>query len=493
MANIPKPQMLSLIWSATGNHVEPDAARINTGYVVEMPPYETQNWIEWRQDNAIAHFNQHGVPEWDANTEYQGNLSYTQGSDGIIYKCLLTNTNTNPTNPLNSASWVQAFEPYGAVAVVQNALNAHLANYATLAGIGNTAAARINLSVWSRTESDTRYAALAGNSSQVFSVAVATQPEHAVRLGQVSALLTQATEASLGVAALATNAKVAAGTDDLTIVTPLKLATSYLSKAGNLAGLGNVATARSNLGLGSMAVESATGFLRTTNNLSDLTNAVAARANLGLTSTATQPETYFLRSGNNLSDVANAATARTNLGLTSTAITALSALMQKSENLAGLTNVPLARTNLGLGTAAVLDSSTWLARTSNLSDLTNAQAARNNLGLGSAATRNVVGVINDINFSNSIVAGVGYTVMPNGWIMQAGNAVVNTNTRINFSIPMNVLSIQLTVAAVGTLTDIAGRVTGIGAIDTTGFYAYGATTTGPATLGIHWFAIGYLA
>ena len=31
MANIPKPQMLSLIWSATGNHVEPDAARINTG------------------------------------------------------------------------------------------------------------------------------------------------------------------------------------------------------------------------------------------------------------------------------------------------------------------------------------------------------------------------------------------------------------------------------------------------------------------------------
>lgn len=493
MANITKPLGLSIIWANTGTKDDPGEAKYNTGWVVELPPYQYQNWVDNRQDTAIAHINQHGIPEWDALTEYQGNLSYTQGSDGNIYKCLLTNTNTNPINPLNSAYWSLAFEVYGSVAVVQNQLDAHLANYATLAGIGNTAAARVNLSVWSRAESDARYAALAGNASQVFAVAPATQPEHAVRLGQVTGFLTQATESSLGVAALATNAKVAAGTDDLTIITPLKAATLYLSKAGNLAGLGNVATARSNLGLGSMALESATGFLRTTNNLSDVSSVVTARANLGLTSTATQPETYFLRTANNLSEVPDKAVARTNLGLTTTATTALSALLLKADNLAGLTNVALARNNLGLADTATIGSGNLMFRANNLGDVTNVQAARNNLGLGSAATRNVVGVISDLNFSNGIAAGQGYTVLPNGWVMQAGNAVIAVNTRINFPVKMNVLSIQMTVAAVGTLTDIQGRVAGLGAIDQNGFYAYGATTTGPATLGIHWFAIGTIA
>lgn len=493
MANISKPLGLSIIWANTGTKDDPGEAKYNTGWVVELPPYQYQNWVDNRQDTAIAHINQHGIPEWDALTEYQGNLSYAQGSDGNIYKCLLTNTNTNPINPLNSAYWSLAFEVYGSVAVVQNQLTAHLANYATLAGIGNTAAARVNLSVWSRAESDARYASLAGNAAQVFAVAPATQPEHAVRLGQVSGLLTQATESTIGVAALATNAKVAAGTDDLTIITPLKAATVYLSKAGNLAGLANVATARSNLGLGSMAIESANGFLRTTNNLSDVSSVVTARANLGLTSTATQPETYFLRTVNNLSEVPDKTVARTNLGLTTTATTALSTLMLKADNLTGLTNVPQARANLGLGSAATLNSDTWLSRASNLADLTNAQAARNNLGLGSAATRNVVGVISDLNFSNGITGGRGYTVLPNGWVMQAGTATINVNTRINYPIPMNTLSIQLTVSAVTNLVDIQGRVAGLGAVDNNGFYAYGATPNSSAVLGINWFAIGTIA
>ena len=493
MANLLKPAGLNTIWSTTGTRTDPGEAKTNTGWVVELPPYQTGNWIEWKQDSAIAHFNQHGIPEWDAVTEYQGNLSYTQGSDGIIYKCLVTNTNTNPINPLNSTYWAIAFETYGSVAVVQNQLNDHLANYATLAGIGNTAAARVNLSVWSRTESDLRYAALNGNSANTFSVAVATLPEHAVRLGQVSALLTQATESSLGVAALATNAKVAAGTDDLTIVTPLKLATLYLPKAGNLAGLANVATARSNLGLGSIAVESASGFLRTTNNLSDVSNTATARTNLGLTSTATQPESYFLRSAQNLADIASASAARTNLGLTSTATTALASLMLKADNLAGLANVATARANLGLADTATIPSGNFMRTANNLADVTNVQSARNNLGLGSAATRNVVGVLADLNFSAARVGPSAYSVLPNGWIIQGGNAVIGTNTRVNFTVPMSVISIQMTVAAVGTLTDIQGRTAGLGAIDNNGFYAYGATPTGPATLGVHWFAIGTIA
>ena len=392
MANLLKPTGVNNIWSINGTKTDPGLAKANTGWVVELPPYQTANWIEYRQDSFIAHSNQHGIPEWDSVTEYQGNISYTKGSNGIVYKCLQTNINTDPANPLNTASWTQAFETYGSVAVVTASLNDHLTNYSTLAGIANTAAARTSLSVYSKAESDARFANIVGSSGQVFSVANATEASHAVPLGQINSLLSQATEATVGVAKIATNGVVATGTNDTDIVTPLKLATSYLSKAGNLAGLGDVAVARANLGLGTLATLSDALFLRAANNLSDLADKPTARSNLGLTSTAIQAETYFLRSGLALADLVNKPAARTNLGLTMLAVTQPSAVLFKSDNLTGLANTATARANLGLGSSATLPSDTWLNRGSNLGDLTNVQAARNNLGLGSASTMNTYGV-----------------------------------------------------------------------------------------------------
>lgn len=420
MPNITKPTGLSNIWADGGTKIDPGTAKYNIGWVVQLPPYEYQNWIDNRQDRAIAHISQHGVPEWDGVTEYQGLLSYAQGSDGIIYKCLQTNTNKDPANPLNSLFWTRAFEDFGSVAAVQAQLNAHLTNYQTLSGIGNIAAARTNLSVYSKVESDARFAGLNGSSAQVFAVGVATQPEHAVRLGQVSSLLTQATESTLGVVRLASNGLTEAGVDDLTAITPLKASTVYLKKSGNLAGLANTATARTNLGLGTSSTQNVEFFLQAANNLGDVASASLARNNLGLTTTATQPESYFLRSALNLADLANVSTARSNLGLTSTAITPLASLMQKSENLAGLANVATARSNLGLGTAAVSAQEQFLWRANNLADLTNAQTARNNLGLGNLSTRNVFGVPGNLDFTNVPGFGAGYARIPGGITFQWG-------------------------------------------------------------------------
>ncbi|UOL48502.1 hypothetical protein QGX12_gp142 [Pseudomonas phage Kremar] len=419
MANITKPLGLSNVWANGGTKIDPGAAKVNIGWVVQLPPYEYQNWVDNRQDQAIAHISQHGVPEWDGVTEYQGLLSYTQGSDGIIYKCIQTNTNKDPSNTLNSQYWAVAFETYGSVAAVQAQLNAHITNYQTLSGVGNPAAARANLSVYSKAESDARYASLNGNSAQVFAVGIATQPEHAVRLGQVASLLTQATESNLGVVRLATTGITEAGTDDLTAITPLKGAAVYLKKSGNLAGLTNVVTARANLGLGSMALESGTSFLRAVNNLGELTNATVARQNLGLTSTATQPETYFLRVANNLGDLTSASVARSNLGLTSTATTPISAFLLAGNNLGDLTNAGVARNNLGLGDMATLSSGLFMFRQNNLGDVANVQSARNNLGLGNAATMNVFGAPG-LDFTASL-APTGWTTLPNGLIMQWGN------------------------------------------------------------------------
>ena len=62
---------------------------------------------------------------------------------------------------------------------------------------------------------------------------------------------------------------------------------SYLSKAGNLSGLASTSTARTNLGLGTMATATATDYLSKAGNLSGLADASESRTNLGLGTMAT--------------------------------------------------------------------------------------------------------------------------------------------------------------------------------------------------------------
>jgi hypothetical protein len=386
MANIPKPTNLNTIWASTGTRVDPGVTKTNIGWVVQLPPYEYQNWAMNRSDTAIAHINQHGIPEWDANTEYQGNLSYSQGSDGLIYKCIQTNTNLDPTNTNNNLSWVRAFEEYGSVQVVQASLTAHLTNYATLSGISNIVAARANLSVYSKAEGDTRYAFKGGDNATPFLVGTATNPQHAVPLSQINSLLSPATESAYGTTQYATVSETETGAIDTKAVTPLKGATIYLKKSGNLSGLGNIATARTNLGLTSLAT--------------------------------TDPATVLF----------------------------------KADNLAGLASQSAARTNLGLGSIAVESSGTFLKASNNLSELTNAQAARNNLGLGSAATRNVVGVANDLNYSFNLSTTSGFMRHPNGMVDQWGIGPFLGNDQgvvINLQVPGIIMSVQVTGAGTG--------------------------------------------
>ena len=320
MALIVKPTGLEKIWASGGVKETPADSKITQGHVVELPAYQYVNWLVNKQDTFIAHVNQVGIPVWDAVTEYIGGKSYVQGTDGVVYKALLTNTNVVPSNPLNSATWVKAFEDFGSVAALTVTVNDLSTNYSTLAGIANTAAARNNLSVYSKTESDARFAPVLGNAANTFLVANATNDSHAINRGQLLSLLNQATEAASGVAAIATQSESDVGTNDTKILTPKK------------------ATAT---------------FVKRSNNLSDLTNATAARTNLGLTSTATTDLTSFLLKADSLAGIGNPAAARTNLGLGSAATLPSTDFLLKSSNLSDLTDKPTARSNLGLGNAAI--------------------------------------------------------------------------------------------------------------------------------------------
>lgn len=171
-------------------------------------------------------------------------------------------------------------------------------------------------------------------------------------------------------------------------LTALTGAGLFLSKSLNLSDIPSPSTARANLGLGTIATESASDFLSKAGNLSGLGDASVARSNLGLGSIATASATDYLDKAGNLSGLTDTATARTNLGLGTMATATATNYLAKADNLSGLASTSTARSNLGLGTMATETATNYLAKADNLSGLASTSTARTNLGLGTIATFN---------------------------------------------------------------------------------------------------------
>ena len=67
MSKITKPD-ISIQWAQAGVIVTPSDTKKQTGWVVEKPAYDYMNWLQNRQDTAIAYTYQMGIPEWDSAT-----------------------------------------------------------------------------------------------------------------------------------------------------------------------------------------------------------------------------------------------------------------------------------------------------------------------------------------------------------------------------------------------------------------------------------------
>lgn len=109
MAEIQKPSNLTTnLWADVGEIVEPSNTKKQQGWIAEIPPFQFENWLNNRMERAIAHIVQHGISEWDANTEYQADKSYVQDEDGVIYRATRTSTGNNPKFD-TAGTWEQPF------------------------------------------------------------------------------------------------------------------------------------------------------------------------------------------------------------------------------------------------------------------------------------------------------------------------------------------------------------------------------------------------
>lgn len=268
-----------------------------------------------------------------------------------------------------------------------------------------------------------------------------------------------------------------------------------LLAVNNLSDVQNVATARTNLGLGTAATYAATAFAQVANNLSDLASAATARTNLGLGTAATYAATAFAQVANNLSDLASAATARTNLGLGTAATYAATAFAQTANNLSDLASAATARTNLGLGTAATQNSTAFATsaqgtladgaaqKSANLSDLASAATARTNLGLGTAA------IANSTDFATAAQGTLASTAVQRAGDTMTGNLQVNAYIGIGAA-PTTTFDIYQTNAGLNSNFRLRGNAQSVTVLDvasgTSGHYlfGYGAVPMQLATNGV---------
>lgn len=155
MPQISKPNTLNKIWAAGGDRATPLDSKISSGWQIEIPPRQWFNWLDNRQDQAIAHFNQHGIPVWDDQTEYQAGKSYVQDpGNGLVYRCTVTNTGNQPA--LTPSHWTVAFADAATAFSESQADAKYLAQSSNLADVPNKNTARNNLSVYSRAEVDSQ-------------------------------------------------------------------------------------------------------------------------------------------------------------------------------------------------------------------------------------------------------------------------------------------------------------------------------------------------
>jgi hypothetical protein len=272
--NKPASSTLNGVWAATGNKTPaPSASKISEGWTPEIPPHEYFNYLDNKQDAALAHINQRGIPQWDNTGDYIGGLSYVAGSNGIIYYAILSSNAGSPINPVGdvTGTWRVAFYFSTDVYTKTESDNKYTWRANNLSDLANTATARNNISVYSKAETDAKYLVIANNLSDV---------------------------------------NAATARNNISTYSKAETDAKYLIATNNLSDV-NAATARSNLGVASVG-ENLAFYAARSANLSDLASIPTSRTNLDVWSKGEADGRYLTLSGN-LSGIASPSAAFDNI------------------------------------------------------------------------------------------------------------------------------------------------------------------------------------
>lgn len=244
-----KPTTYTKVWAATGSKIAAEDFKISRGWEVEKPPFEVMNWLQNRQDQWIAHTNQRGIAQWDANTEYKANVSYVTGATtGNVYRAVTDSVAVNPETDM-TGKWIAAFDPSqyayskaqsdaitAAERVTSNGLYLKVAS--NFADLSNLPTARNNLSVFSKAEVNSLDAA----------ERITSDAKYTHRVNNLSDLVNTATAR--------TNLNVFSKTETYAkteTYSQTEVGNIFLSKADNLASLVDKSAARTNLDVYSKA------------------------------------------------------------------------------------------------------------------------------------------------------------------------------------------------------------------------------------------------
>ena len=124
MSEFLKPDNLNVVWASGGDRLYPGDTKYASGWGVEIPPRQYFNEIDYKQDQMLAHINQHGISVWDGVTEYQAGKSYIQDSTGLIYRCVQTHSGQNPELDVSNTYWEIAFASVAELPTVSSATEA---------------------------------------------------------------------------------------------------------------------------------------------------------------------------------------------------------------------------------------------------------------------------------------------------------------------------------------------------------------------------------
>lgn len=147
VAEVTKPDF-QYVWASGGSIVAPSTVKGQTGWVAEVPPFQWENYLQNRQDNAIMHLFQKGISVWDTLSNYyfttNGVRSYVQGSNGLIYVAVQNSIGQNPVTDGSNTYWKVAFADGSNALIKTN----------NLSDVSNVTTARTNLGVYSKAETD---------------------------------------------------------------------------------------------------------------------------------------------------------------------------------------------------------------------------------------------------------------------------------------------------------------------------------------------------